>query len=114
MNLDNPERLKSLVKAHDWFGEPVHFRKLSVAMWRELTDARKVDVKDETDEQGGVWWGAKVLSKCLCDPAGTLTFDCDERRRELEQLASDEMAGLLRVALTWSGLWKEEAEQKKS
>jgi hypothetical protein len=114
MNLDNPERLKSLVKSHDWYGEQVHFRKLSISKWRELTEARKLDVADENDEQGGVWWGAKVLSKCLCDPAGVLTFDSDEKRRELEQLASDEMAGLLRVALTWSGLWKEDVEQKKS
>lgn len=115
MNLNNPARLKSLLIEHRWFDEILYFRKLTTAKWREFLGLRTSSIKDESDEQGGFAWGAKVLSACLCDSEGNLTHDSNEKRAELEQLSNDEMEDLLRAALKPCGLWKEPGdEQKKS
>ena len=112
MNLNSHERLKSLVKECKWHDQILHVRKLTVAKWRDLTEERPQAVKDDNDEEGGIWWSAKVLSQCLCDSSGTLTHDSLDKRKELEQLSPAEIEDLLRLALTWSGVWKE--DQKKS
>lgn len=114
MRFDSPERLKAIVKPHTWHGDQLHFRKLSVAEWRRLSELRKTLVPSEGDEAGGLSWGAEVLAKMICDADGKLTDDSDDSRHALEQLASDEMFDLLKIGLVWSGIWAEQAEQKKS
>lgn len=119
MNLNSEARLKSLIKEYQWNGEAIHFRKLSVAEWKQCQSSRQAVVPatadgEPVDDKDGPVWGAIVLSKMLCDAAGALTLNTDDARKSLEQLAHDEMWELLKVGLIWSGVWKEPDETKKN
>lgn len=112
MNLDTPERLKSLIKEHPWNGQTLRFRKLTIAKWKELVKAREAMVKDEGDEGGGFAWGALSLSQQLCDESGCLVCDTDEWRKRLaSELSANEMESLLTEAHTWSGIIAGEAKK---
>ena len=104
MRFDSPERIKALVTAHPWHGETLHFRKVTVSQWRDLVKDREQRVKSEDADKDGFDWFALLLSKHLCDEAGNLTHDSDEKRAEFNALSPDELAELGLAALGWSGL----------
>lgn len=114
MNLNSPERLKALVKEHQWSGGTLYLRKMTVLQWRDISKARKDYVSDETDEIGGFRWAALALSKQVCDESGALTCDSDDGREQFLGLSPEELQSLLLAAHEWSGVWRPQEEQKKS
>jgi hypothetical protein len=120
MNLENPERLKAIIKPHQWYGETLHFRKVSAETWRLLCK-RLAGLGAPLDELGHpikdadvlTWWGW-VLGKHLCDETGQLTHESDDKQAELQKLAVDEITDLGQQACKWSGVAREPGEAKKN
>lgn len=112
MQLDSPERLKTLITSRPFGGGTIWLRKLTNAERRRLVKAREEMVPSEDAEAEGIAWGALALSKQLCDADGKLVYDSDEWRAKLaNDLTPDEMADLLTAAAEWS---LRGGEQKKS
>jgi hypothetical protein len=120
MNLNSPERAKSLITPHQWNGETLYFRKVSAAEWRALCK-RLTDGGTPLDEHNHpvrdadvlTWWGW-VLGKHLCDENGVLTHDTAEKQAELQQLTVNEITSLGQQACVWSGVARTPEEAKKN
>lgn len=94
----------------------LHLRKLTaadgMAVGKAFQAAGHTDPNgpEPTSEQFAVAY-AILLSKTICDEAGTLTLDSDEGRTELQKLDFQTAQQLGEHAQKWSGLLGDESKK---